>query len=1231
MGPRRFVLASVLVLFVSLTAGAQTYIFGRADFSVGNSPNALVAGDFNGDGVPDVAVTNSYDNTISVLLGQATGGFAAQVTYPTGPLPVAIVAGDFNGDGNLDLAVTNGNCTLPSERQPPQCSPSTVSIFLGNGNGTFQPQVTYSVGTLPVGIVTSDFNGDGKLDLAVLNDGTISILLGNGDGTFQAQVTYPAAGSEDGLEFQSPSLLLGDFNGDGKVDLVSSGSDVFAVLLSNGDGTFRPAPASNCSSCGGGAVGVGDFNGDGELDLVVTGGLTTNILLGHGDGTFYLNATYTNGVGTGVAVADLNGDGKPDLVITQPAGYLTNYSGSFAVQLGNGDGTFGNPVFYGSGLLPYGAILADFNGDGKFDVAIADSGCGPLCGIPPSFHGYVSVVFGFGDGTFVGTTDYTAGLPNLENGSMLAADFANNGDLDLAIAESRQPAVGILTGNGNGTFQPVTSFSTAQYTNAIIAGDLRNDGNLDLVSANDPCGDQITNCAPGSVSVLLGNGDGTFQTHVDYPAGLQPSGIALGSFRNNGTLDIAVTNNGADTVSILVGNGDGTFKPQVVYATGAYPEQIVIGDFNKDGNLDLAIATLNNASILLGNGDGTFKSQVSYSPGGTSIIAGDFNGDGNLDLALASADAPVPILLGNGDGTFQSAIITSIFGQSLAAKDFNGDGKLDLAVVGGQAALLALGNGDGTFQRPVGYPVAVSVGGLTVGDFNGDGVPDWAAVDDDSNVIAVMLSAPFKSISPGSLNFGSHGTGTTSLPQTITFSNPSNVQFNIASIVASGNFAQTNNCGASLAVGADCTITATFSPTATGQQSGAITITDSTRISPVAIPLNGNGVSGSFLMLYPARQNFSPQGVGTTSGPAAIQLVNTGNSSLTISGVSISGTNSPEFSQTNNCGASLAAGASCTANATFTPQGLGSRVAALSISDGATGSPQTATLSGTGLGAAAGINPISLAFTAQTAGTISNAQIITLTNSGTAPLNISGITASQNFDETNTCSTSVAAGSNCQISVTFSPSTSGNLTGTITISDNATGSPQTISLSGVATGASFSLGPASGSPTSQTINAGQGANFTLSIASSGSFNGTVNLSCNITQAGSPAPTCALSNSSVQITNGASQTVSVTVATTAPTTSALIPYGDHPERWASVFWAGILLFPGCCLLGSRRRRGLGGLAAMLLLIVGLGCGGSSSPSATGHTTPGTPAGSYTATVTATSGNLTSNTTLTVTVK
>jgi hypothetical protein len=300
--------AIAFFLLISVACNAQTYIFGRADFPVGNEPNAIVTGDFNDDGVPDLAVTNSYDNTVSILLGRPNATFASQVTYPTGALPVAIVAGDFNGDGNLDLAVTNGDCTPPVEDAPPQCNPSTVSIFLGNGDGTFQPQATYSVGTLPASIVTADFNGDGKLDLAIVNvfDSTISILLGNGDGTFQPQVTYTAPSTGDG-EISLPSLVLGDFNGDGNIDLAVASSNAVYVLLGNGNGTFQSALQSPCSLCGY-ATAVGDFNGDGKLDLVVTGGtIGTAILLGHGDGTFYLNATYTTGSGTEIAVADLNG------------------------------------------------------------------------------------------------------------------------------------------------------------------------------------------------------------------------------------------------------------------------------------------------------------------------------------------------------------------------------------------------------------------------------------------------------------------------------------------------------------------------------------------------------------------------------------------------------------------------------------------------------------------------------------------------------------------------------------------------------------------------------------------------------------------------------------------------------------------------------------------------------------------------------------------------------------
>ncbi len=504
-------------------------------------------------------------------------------------------------------------------------------------------------------------------------------------------------------------------------------------------------------------------------------------------------------------------------------------------------------------------------------------------------------------------------------------------------------------------------------------------------------------------------------------------------------------------------------------------------------------------------------------------------------MALAnSINSLVAVLLGNGDGTFQTPITAPFAGESLAAADFNGDGKLDLAAAAPFTydVLVALGNGDGTFQAPTAYqPTNLTDGALTVGDFNGDGVPDVAEANNsaDTTGIGVMLSTPFKSISPGSLNFGSQGVGTTSLPRTITLSNPSNVKFNIASITATGNFAETNTCGASLTIGENCTISVTFSPTVTGQQSGAVIISDSTRISPVAIPLSGNGVNGSFLTPYPAHQNFSPQAVGIKSAAAAVQLVNTGNASLSITGISIAGSNSSDFTQTNNCGSSIGAGASCTAMVTFMPQAAGSRAATLSITDSASGSPQSAMLSGTGLGAAPG----------------------------------------------------------------------------------------------------FSLGPASGSPTSQTVAAGQSAKFSLAIAPSGSFSGTVNLGCSVTPVVSPAPTCMLSSSSVQITGGTSQNISVIVATSAPSTSAVMPFSRIPSHPGFLIYAGIFLLSVCLLHGQQRRRVLPALVIVLLVVVGLGCGGSSSHSTT--TTSGTPAGSYTATINAVSGSNTSNAKLTVIVQ
>jgi hypothetical protein len=904
------------------------------------------------------------------------------------------------------------------------------------------------------------------------------------------------------------------------------------VLPGKGDGTFGPHIDSGVG--GGLFLAAGDFNGDGKLDLAVNGensngAPTLSVLLGIGDGTFVLQTQY-EGSGSSVAVADVNGDGKLDLLVPGVALNVYPSSGdNVAILLGNGDGTFQPAVPYGTASSPNSLWVADLNGDGKLDLAVVTSpGCTFItqnCGLQTA-PGRISVLFGFGDGTFVGKTDYPTG--GIASGSVTSADFNNDGKLDLAAANQSSDSVSVLLGNGDGTFQAQVSYPAGPSPVSLAAADFGNNGKVDLVTANaNDCNNPP--CGPGSVSVLLGNGDGTFQPHTDYGAGLVPSSVAVGDFRSNGKLDLAVANNGSSSVSILLGNGDGTFQPQVSYLTASMianqpnPQEIAIGDFNQDGKPDLAIAASSAVSILLGNGDGTFKSHVDigFAGGGVYTIAtADFNGDGKLDLAVGGPGS-VSILLGNGDGTFRAPVNYAISGAvgSIVVTDFNGDGKLDLAVdTDSTESYIFLGNGDGTFQQPIEYLLANRYSlSLTVGDFNGDGTPDWAAVDADTDTIGVMLSAAFKAVAPASLNFGSQGTGTTSNPQTINISNPSNVNIKIASITSSGKFSQTNDCGGSLSLGASCQVSVTFSPTTTGSQSGNITVADSTRISPLAIPLSGTGVNGPFLTPYPSQQNFSPQAVGVSSSPAAIILENTGNASLNVTGISITGMNSSDFTQTNNCAGPLAPAGTCTVNVKFTPTAGGSRIANLSVSDTAPGSPQTIALSGTGL---------------------------------------------------------------------------------------------------AAPGFTISLAP--GSPTSKTVNAGQSATFTLSLAPSGSFAGTVNLKCGITPAVTPSPTCTLSNSSVQISGGTVQSITVTVGTTAPVGSGALFRRDLRFGPPPLAWFSMILGTAWFLLRYRARLSrVGPLGVVLAFTTLVGCGGGSST----PTVAGTPSGTYTVAITATSGSIT----------
>ena len=355
-------------MFLPIISPTSSVFLSRSDYATGSAPDSVATADFNRDGKLDLSVTNFGDNTVSILLGNGDGTFQAQVDYATGTDPSWVAVGDFNKDGKMDLAVANGT----------DSSGNMVSVLLGNGDGTFQARVDYQAGrgAFPVNSVAlGDFNRDGNLDIAAGNygpdflTGSVSILLGNGDGTFQAHMDYPAGVNPVGV-------LMGDFNRDNKLDLAVLDNNFpqgFSSLLGNGDGSFQKGPDSHWGTNP--RVGmVADFNLDGNLDLSVANfqdaqQLNNNfsIILGNGDGSFQTQVKYTAGTNpNGITGGDLNGDGNLDLV-------TVNYtSNNVSVLAGNGDGTFQSHVDFGAGSGPAQLAIGDLDGDGRLDVIVAN-------------------------------------------------------------------------------------------------------------------------------------------------------------------------------------------------------------------------------------------------------------------------------------------------------------------------------------------------------------------------------------------------------------------------------------------------------------------------------------------------------------------------------------------------------------------------------------------------------------------------------------------------------------------------------------------------------------------------------------------------------------------------------------------------------------------------------------------------------------------------------------------
>lgn len=629
--------------------GASGNVISSHQYPIGSTTLSLtdiVAADFNGDGFPDLAVGDDggqvAPGAVWILLNNGDGTFKTAVKTTVTDGPYHLFAADFNGDGNIDIATANDQVS------------AEINVLFGKGDGTFQTPITLTGIKGAGSLVAADFYGTGRSDIAVLDylANTIVVFNANANGSFQAPQSYPA-GSGPGY------LIYADLNNDGIPDLAAaySFSNSVQFLINNGSGGFTPSPPYLAGS---------DPN---SLAVLYLGGpfvllsgdqITGNVLMefAAGDGT--LEAPQLRYMGqnpTALATGDVNGDGKGDAVVLEPganAAYLL---------LNSGNGTFASPVTY-SVPSPNAGALVTLTKGGKPDLVIA-SGTGNVEVLPNNGSG------GFGA---------PLAFPAAANAAALAiADFNGDGNADVAVADgaSATNAVSVLLGNGQGSLGTAATYLPGQFARAIAAADLNNDGHPDLIVASaNPSGGGASGYA-FSVTVLLNKGDGTFTALA--PVYTLPasefngiSQIVTGDFNGDGKMDVAVVQENQNSqIQILLGNGDGTLRTGALLTTEFGARTAVVADVNGDGHLDLVVGNCcgqTEDTFLLGNGDGTFQAEVAF-PAGASpagLALADWTGSGKLDLAIVGqilTNVPEGYFLAINNG-FPPAVLS---GASFAA------------------------------------------------------------------------------------------------------------------------------------------------------------------------------------------------------------------------------------------------------------------------------------------------------------------------------------------------------------------------------------------------------------------------------------------------------------------------------------------------------------------------------------------------------------------------------------
>jgi len=995
--------------------------------TVGTGPAGLVVGDFNNDGIVDIAVANYTDNTVSILLGDGNGGFTPKLpAVPVGMGPNWLVAGDFHKTGNLDLAVVNNLS-------------NTVSILMGDGHGNFTVTSSPAVGTSPFAIAAGDFNGDGRLDLAVSNSGsgTVSILLGAAGGAFTAGDTLTVGTTPQ-------VLVVGKFNeatthldiavaNDGTQNTPASWT--VSMLLGTGNGHF----ASQTTTMTGGSglpLGLiaGDFNQDGHLDVAAVNITDVALLFGNGSGGLSLNTNLAEGTlrsGTvlisGVA-GDFNGHGYLDLAVTD------QQFGDAYLFYGGAGGTFGAPTSYTVGAGTFDAATADFNGDGALDLAFTNMGASANGTTISIFLQTLPVALSPANLSF-------AGEPVGNSSAAQTVTVTNNSGSTLTVSSVT------ITGADSGDFSETTTCASVAHAASCP---------IHVTFTPTAAGSRtatlnVVDSATTSPQTLALTGTGTTAPIVD----LSTSSVA---FPNQ---PVSVASSSMPVVLSNTGNGNLTALAISIVGTNS-------GDFSQTSNCaatltPAASCTINvtftptaggarSASLQLTDNAANSPQLVTLS--GTGVVAPAVGlsmpslAFPNQLLHVASSSLPVTVTnTGNANLTSLSA---SIVGANIA--DF---GQTNNCVV--PLAPNATCTFNVTFT-----PQATGARSASLQ------LTDNAGNSPQSVTLSGTGIAPAVSLSTSSLSFANQlvHVASTSLPVVLTNTGTANLTMLSASIVGANiaDFGQTNNCVVPLAPNATCTFNVTFTPQATGARSASLQLTDDAGNSPQSVTLSGTGIAPA-VGLSTSSLSFANQNLHVASTSLPVVLTNTGTANLTMLSASIVGANIADFSQTNNCVVPLAPNATCTFNVIFTPQATGARSASLQLTDDAGNSPQSVTLSGTGIAPAVGLSTSSLSFANQLLHVASTSLPVVLTNTGTA--NLTMLSASivganiADFSQTNNCVVPLAPNATCTFNVIFTPQATGARSASLQLTDDAGNSPQSVTLSGTGIAPAVSLSTSS--------------------------------------------------------------------------------------------------------------------------------------------------------------------------